>query len=209
MSAFDFDRFRKYVADDGPVPSPWKPPVGEGWHALIREALEKIDALVGGDAAKFRIGQIKEKFGSLRFYCFVDDESVADEVFSIAEEIEARSATMCESCGAPAQIHSYGGWYGCLCPSHAMIEIERREMKIGATGWKLGRIDGRPAIIDKATGGEIGDEKFREIEARVAATWKVIEAEEKTQKLGQKSAVGSGARSETVYWRQAKYVAGR
>jgi hypothetical protein len=209
MTAFDFDRFRKYVSGDVPVPTPWKPPVGEGWHAMIFDALQKIDALVGGDASKFKIGQIKEKFGSLRFYCFVDDESAADEVFAIAEEIEARSATMCESCGAPAQIHGYGGWYACLCPHHAMIEIERREMKIGATGWRLGRIDERPAIIDKATGREIGDEKFREIEARVEATAKALEAEEGARKLGQKSAVGSVARSETAYWRHAKYVSGR
>jgi hypothetical protein len=204
------EKFRKYLADATTEAVPWVPPVGAGWHSMIVAALEQIDALVGGDASKFQVDQIKEKFGTLRFHCRVEDDALRDAILKIIDDIETRSASMCERCGAPAQVHQYAGWLGCLCPEHAMQEIELRGMKLGARGWKLARIEGRPALIDKSAHGELGDERFAEIEARVVATMRAIAEEEGAGlRLGQRSSVGSSAASEVAQWRHAKFVAGR
>jgi hypothetical protein len=206
----EFERFRKYLSDATTEAGPWVPPIGKGWHAMLLEALEKIDALVDGDAEKCMIDQIKEKLGTLRVYVRVDDDTLRDQILAIVNDIEQRSAHMCERCGVQAQVFQYAGWLGCLCPAHAMAEIESRGMKMSARGWKLARIDGRPVLIDKATGSELGDAMFAEIEARVVATARAIQEEEVAGlRLGQRSAVGSSAASEVSLWRHAKFVAGR
>lgn len=203
----DFRRFEKYVELDELASSPWRPAVGAGWHPMIHEALAKIDALVGGDASRFRIDRIKEKFGALRFYVCVADDAIGKQVLEIKDDIERRSARICETCGAAAQIHNYGGWYGCLCPTHAIKMIDERKIKIGSTHWRLGRINERVALIDKVTGAELGDEKLAEIEARVEANMLVLRKEAEAYAVGQKSAVGSEARREVAMWRHARFVA--
>jgi hypothetical protein len=204
----DFERFVKYVELHDLASRPWRPPVGAGWHPMLHDALTKIDAIVGGDASRFRVDQIKEKFGALRFYVRVVDD-LREPVFTIKDEIERRSARTCEVCGADAQIESYGGWYGCLCPTHAIEMLDERKIKIGSTGWRLGRIGRRVALIDKVTGEELGELKFAEIEARVAANMLALRAAAEAPQLGRKSPVGSEARKEVVLWRHAKFVANR
>lgn len=205
----DFGRFVKYVELDELAPRPWRPPVGAGWHPMLHEALTKIDTIVGGDASRFRIDQIKEKFGALRFYVRVADEALGKQVLEIKDEIERRSARMCETCGADAQIHNYGGWYGCLCPAHAIEMIEERKIKIGSSEWRLGRIEEKVVLIDKVTCEELGDPKFSEIEARVAENILKLKQEAEDPMLGRRSAVGSQARSEVAMWQHGKFVANR
>lgn len=59
------------------------------------------------------IEQIKEKFGSLRFYYQGGDEFVGGAVW-LAESL---SSGMCEECGAPGHRTS-GGWIKTLCDFH-------------------------------------------------------------------------------------------
>ena len=60
------------------------------------------------------VAQIKEKFGSLRFYLYtVDDASNAVTTYA-----EAMSTTTCEECGCPGKTYRMG-WYRTLCPAHA------------------------------------------------------------------------------------------
>lgn len=71
--------------------------------------------------------QVKEKFGTLRFYYDGGD----DEIHGMARMAEAMSAVMCEECGAPGRQRG-GGWVRTLCDKHEEAYQERmrgREMK--------------------------------------------------------------------------------
>jgi ribosomal protein L37AE/L43A len=64
---------------------------------------------------KFRINhprasQLKEKYGTLRFYM----TSGTKEMFDICNEAERKSAYVCEFCGAPGKLRR-GGWLLTLC----------------------------------------------------------------------------------------------
>jgi hypothetical protein len=59
--------------------------------------------------------QIKEKFGTLRFYYDGGDEYIRGLV-SMAEVI---SEITCETCGAPGKLRP-GGWIRTLCDTHAI-----------------------------------------------------------------------------------------
>jgi hypothetical protein len=58
--------------------------------------------------------QVKEKYGTLRFYYYGGDE-VIDGMVSMAESL---SAVTCEKCGAPGKERG-GGWILTLCDTHA------------------------------------------------------------------------------------------
>ena len=57
-----------------------------------------------------RASQVKEKFGTLRFYM----TSATSEMYDLVQEAEEKSATICENCGKPGKLRS-GGWIRCLC----------------------------------------------------------------------------------------------
>lgn len=58
--------------------------------------------------------QVKEKFGTLRFYYSGGD----DIVRGIERMADSMSAVMCEECGAPGRSRR-GGWIRTLCDTHA------------------------------------------------------------------------------------------
>jgi len=60
------------------------------------------------------VTQVKEKFGTLRFYYYGGDEKI-DGMVRMAESM---SALTCEECGAPGKSRS-GGWVRTLCDTHA------------------------------------------------------------------------------------------
>jgi hypothetical protein len=57
-----------------------------------------------------RAAQVKEKFGTLRFYM----THATEEMFELIEAAEAESEHTCESCGEPGEIGGQG-WVSCLC----------------------------------------------------------------------------------------------
>lgn len=60
------------------------------------------------------IEQVKEKFGSLRFYVDREDSEIS-AMISLAEEMSSRT---CEVCGCPGTLRP-GGWVKTLCDKHA------------------------------------------------------------------------------------------
>jgi hypothetical protein len=58
--------------------------------------------------------QVKEKFGTLRFYYYGGDDIVS----GIERMAESMTAVTCEKCGAPGKPRS-GGWIQTLCEEHA------------------------------------------------------------------------------------------
>lgn len=58
--------------------------------------------------------QVKEKYGSLRFYIW----AASVEVFDIIERFELESQYICEICGERGKTEAKGGWYKTVCKSH-------------------------------------------------------------------------------------------
>ena len=57
--------------------------------------------------------QVKEKFGTLRFYTDVGDSYISGAL-AMAESM---SAVTCETCGAPGKLFTYGWWH-VACDAH-------------------------------------------------------------------------------------------
>ena len=90
---------------------------GDGWYDLIDELSAKLEAINEALPRKERIeaAQLKEKFGTLRFYTGPVPNSVSEEVFKLIEEAEHKSAKICEGCGKPGKSIVKNGWVSTLC----------------------------------------------------------------------------------------------
>lgn len=58
----------------------------------------------------FAVTQVKEKYGTLRFYC-----PGTDAIYKYAALAEQLSAVTCELCGKPAKTKAVRGWYSTFC----------------------------------------------------------------------------------------------
>lgn len=67
------------------------------------------------DANYPRASQVKEKYGTLRFYM----SSANDKMYDMIEDAESKSAVTCEECGQPGELRG-GGWLRTLCDVHAI-----------------------------------------------------------------------------------------
>jgi len=90
---------------------------GDGWIVLIDTLFSKIEnhlRTCDADANKdFVIEQIKEKFGSLRFYAMNADM----KIYEMINEAEAESFETCDECGAAGVLSIRQRWYKTLCSS--------------------------------------------------------------------------------------------
>jgi hypothetical protein len=93
--------------------------VDDGWRELLERACARIRKAVRADGGPFRATQIKEKYGSLRFYWSGRlSPEARDRLEEAIDLAEARSATTCEICGGPGRLHG-GGWLATRCAAHA------------------------------------------------------------------------------------------
>jgi hypothetical protein len=88
-----------------------------GWYPLIT----RLDAALSALDPDYQIHQIKEKFGTLRYYAEteIEDESRRARFHGLIAEAERQSATTCERCSAPGELCAVGAtgpWYKTLCP---------------------------------------------------------------------------------------------
>jgi len=85
--------------------------LAEGWYPLIDKLCAGIMALSKEQGfPPPQALQIKEKFGTLRFYI----GPATQEVHDLVNKICAESATTCERCGAPGELRGEG-WAKTLC----------------------------------------------------------------------------------------------
>jgi len=89
----------------------WGFACGDGWYPL----LDSISLLVSAQCPEMKAVQVKEKFGSLRFY-YVGGDSYCRGVVSMAGTL---SGTICEVCGAVGLLGLVNGWVSCRCIDHA------------------------------------------------------------------------------------------
>ena len=83
---------------------------GDGWYAII----DALSATVAQVSPECRAVQVKEKFGTLRFYTATSDSAV-DAAVQMAGEMSART---CEECGSTKGASTRGlrkGWLRTLC----------------------------------------------------------------------------------------------
>jgi len=84
-----------------------------GWFPLLIKLMDKLYPLIEKEDMfiDFKIMQIKEKFGSLRFYILIG----TDEMYSVINEAEELSTHICEECGSLENIVYTKGWIQTLC----------------------------------------------------------------------------------------------
>ncbi|MHA6507964.1 hypothetical protein [Tessaracoccus sp. Y1736] len=96
-----------------------------GWYPLIVD----LDAAMAAIWPTYVVQQVKEKFGSLRFY--FDAEGLPLEVprhrrlDALLRDAEERSLRTCEVCGADAVLCRRRGWLKTLCAGCRRLEHNR------------------------------------------------------------------------------------
>lgn len=109
----------------------WTSCVGKGWRPLVQQML---DALKG----KGRVGQVKEKFGGLRFSYDLTEEGQeklkkegwgSDEFYGYINGLEAAAWVICEDCGTTQDVTTEGRWILTLCRS-CRRELERKKREV-------------------------------------------------------------------------------
>ncbi|MBS1993425.1 MAG: hypothetical protein JSS83_23070 [Cyanobacteria bacterium SZAS LIN-3] len=92
----------------------WGFECGDGWEPLIRDLSAKLEAAIAAlpadEQPNYRASQVKEKFGTLRFYLTCG----TDEMYDLINAAEGLSAQTCEGCGQPGSVRS-GGWIVTNC----------------------------------------------------------------------------------------------
>lgn len=103
----------------------------DGWYDLIRELSEKMTKVIKkhmenepydkDEDFPFVATQVKEKFGTLRFYM----SSMTDEMEDLIYDAEEKSANTCEICGDSGSLNEDGYWLEVRCPLHTKGIRER------------------------------------------------------------------------------------
>ena len=70
----------------------WLFMIGPGWHLILSEAIDQLNEVAAKHNVEVRVGDVKEKFGTLRVY--VDggySEEVWNDITPILDELERAS----------------------------------------------------------------------------------------------------------------------
>jgi len=94
-----------------------------GWNNLIWTLTETLARYAGHSKTPFKISQIKQKFGGLRYYC-----SGNETMQGMVDLAESLSFTLCEKCGARGVLDTDYGYVLTLCPFHK--EERNREKEV-------------------------------------------------------------------------------
>ena len=89
--------------------------VDAGWYPLVVATDRRLTEL----DANYVVQQIKEKFGTLRYYCAPNGDDPAPELLdafdAITDDAERASAITCERCGEPGVPQRTRYWAKTLC----------------------------------------------------------------------------------------------
>lgn len=119
-----------------------------GWLTMVEDLLANVRSTLKPELAeRFKLTQIKEKFGTLRVYyqgqaMFVDslcpggpasarienDDNRFGEIDALISEATGRSAETCIFCGDVGSIRTKG-WWLTVCDLHEQLREERKTLK--------------------------------------------------------------------------------
>ena len=108
--------------------------VGAGWANILVQLCQNIQHHLdwknrdGEVITQVTIQQVKEKFGSLRFYYQGGDEYI----HGLVSMAESMTGITCEECGNPGETR-HGGWIRVLCNT---CEADREERKLLKSGFE-------------------------------------------------------------------------
>jgi len=98
----------------------WGFECGDGWFNILDQLMGNIQHHIDWKnkkeevVAQVTLDQVKEKFGTLRFY-YTGGDDIIDGMVRMAESM---SGVTCEECGNPGK-RIGGGWITTLCEEHA------------------------------------------------------------------------------------------
>jgi len=123
MTGVDWRPFKKefpILFGGGNYISLW---VGQGWFEILWNLCVSLEGIartrIADGHAPVRVVQVKEKYGSLRFYV----DGGCSEIHDLIDTAETASESTCEACGKLGNILCIREWYQTLCPYH---ELESR-----------------------------------------------------------------------------------
>ena len=99
--------------------------IGPGWEPMVYT----LDKFLQSIDPNYKVLQVKEKFGGLRFYYEVSATATDDAVRqarALVSFAEALSFETCEECGASGTLLDVGGWWRTLCSPCAEKAREER-----------------------------------------------------------------------------------
>lgn len=104
----------------------------DGWFKIIDDLSKNITKVVKAFGTRPVMAvQVKEKFGTLRFYTGGIHSDISDIVDILIRDAEDKSGRTCEVCGERGKLRG-ASWVRTLCPAHALeanYEIEDWEQE--------------------------------------------------------------------------------
>jgi len=101
----------------------WGIETDDGWYWLIDQLCSNIQGYIdANNKTQVIASQVKEKFGSLRFYYNSGDEMIEGMVWFA----ESLSYHICETCGSTKNVTQTKGWITSLCEDCMKKYNERR-----------------------------------------------------------------------------------
>jgi hypothetical protein len=97
----------------------WGFECGDGWFQILNQLMGNIQHHIdwknqnGEVVPQVTLDQVKEKFGTLRFYYTGGD----DYISGLVTMAESMSGITCETCGKPGT-RTGGGWIKTVCVEH-------------------------------------------------------------------------------------------
>jgi hypothetical protein len=99
--------------------------VPPGWMDLVAECHQQLVRIY----PEYKLSQIKEKFGGLRYYVGPIPSSVFELFYATIKRFEDKSYQTCQACGEPGQLLVIGRWYYTLCQADEDATREWRKGK--------------------------------------------------------------------------------
>ncbi len=98
----------------------------DGWYKIVFNLMQCIDNYIKNnpqlEIPKVSITQVKEKFGTLRFYYNGGDENI-DGMVWFAEHL---SGHICEICGEAGENKVVNSWYKTTCEKHTKERMDNQ-----------------------------------------------------------------------------------
>ena len=102
----------------------WGMECGDGWYDLLDKLLNKLDYISKTSGTQVVAAQIKEKYGTLRFYYDTTvttdlnlDDVIEDIISDVVSAAERKTETTCEVCGERGVFYN-DGWCKVRCDEH-------------------------------------------------------------------------------------------
>lgn len=109
----------------------WGFECGDGWFQILNQLMNNIQHHIdwknkdGEVVPQVVLDQVKEKFGTLRFYYTGGD----DYISGLVTMAESMSGVTCEECGKPGTSTS-GGWIRTVCVEHGGVDYDTPEEEL-------------------------------------------------------------------------------